>query len=180
VNKEEQLTKYVVIPTLHHVGCSRIRYVHGTDEHGRDVVFFGRDRLGQESLYAAQVKLGIIPQLREGLRAPYKDPETGRTHRVNRMYLIILGNMVGTARNQIHSLLESAPNIVAVDRQTIDLLSDREGVATDIDSGVRRRSHRRDGPPRSPCAAHRPHPSPDAPPPLPRRTRGRHAPPHCC
>jgi hypothetical protein len=143
VNKEEEFTKYMVIPTLHQVGFTRIRYVHGVDEHGRDVVFFDRDRLGQESFHAAQVKFGdlrgtqkakiqrqIIPQLLEGLRAPYNDPETGRTHRVSRMYLIISGDMVGTARNQIYSLLESEPNIVAVDRQTLDLLSDRDGIVT--------------------------------------------------
>jgi hypothetical protein len=143
VNKEEEFTKYMVIPTLHQVGFTCIRYVHGMDEHGRDVVFFDRDRLGQESFHAAQVKFGdlrgtqkakiqrqIIPQLLEGLRAPYSDPETGRTHRVSRMYLIISGDMVGTARNQIYSLLESEPNIVAVDRQTLDLLSNRDGIIT--------------------------------------------------
>jgi hypothetical protein len=60
VNKEGEFTKYMVIPTLHQVGFTRIRYVHGMDEHRRDVVFFDRDRLGQESFHAAQVKFGDL------------------------------------------------------------------------------------------------------------------------
>jgi hypothetical protein len=140
---EEEFTKQVLIPMLHHVGYRRIRYVHGQDEHGRDLVFFDIDRLGNESLHAAQVKVGnvrgtekqkiqseIVPQLLQGLRQPYRDPETGKTHYVTRMYLIISGEMVGTAKDQIHALLEREPNIVALDRQSIDLLVDRDGVET--------------------------------------------------
>jgi hypothetical protein len=140
---EEEFTKGVLIPMLHHVGYQRIRYVHGHDEHGRDLVFFDIDRLGNEALHAAQVKLGnikgsekrkiqteIVPQLLEGLRQPYRDPETGKTHYVTRMYLILSGEIGGTAKDQIHALLEREPNIVALDRQTIDLLVSRDGIET--------------------------------------------------
>lgn len=128
---------------LHGVGYRRIRYVHGSDEHGRDIIFFDVDRLGQETLHAAQVKFGnirgtqksliqtqITPQLLEGLRAPYRDPETGRTHHVSRMYLIVSGEILGTAKDQFHDLLSSQPNIVLIDRQAIDLLADRDGIDT--------------------------------------------------
>lgn len=143
MSTEEKFTKNVLIPMLHHVGYRRIRYVHGQDEHGRDLVFFDVDRLGMESLHAAQVKLGnirgsekrriqseIIPQLLEGLRQPYRDPETGKTHYVSRMYLIVSGEILGTAKGQLHALLERESNIVAVDRQTIDLLVNRDGIDT--------------------------------------------------
>lgn len=140
---EEEFTKTIIIPMLHHIGYRRIRYVHGIDEHGRDLLFFDQDRFGQETLQAAQVKLGnlkgsqkqkiqieIAPQLQEGLRMPYRDPETGKTHQVSRMYLIISGEYLGTAKDQIHTILSDNPNIVALDRQTIDLLVTREGVET--------------------------------------------------
>lgn len=137
---EEHFTRTFVLPFLRKLGYQRIRYVHGADEHGRDVVFFDKDRFGLPIVCAAQVKAGsisgsqkkkiqteIVPQLLEGIRTPYKDIETGEIYRVQRMYLIISGSFVGTAKEQIHSLTSSEPNVVAVDVQSIDALSSGDG-----------------------------------------------------
>ncbi len=145
---EEQFTKRVVIPFLMRAGFYRIRYVHGQDERGRDLVFFDSDRLGQELLCAAQVKTGdisgkhkslisdIIGQLDEGHRVHYLDPETGKTRRVGRMYLIISGLLVGGAKEQFHSALAERPNILVLDRQSIELFTDRRDYATTFELRV--------------------------------------------
>lgn len=142
-SQEKRFTLQVVIPMLHRLGFKRIRYVQGSDEHGRDLVFVDYDRFGLRINCAAQIKVGdlrgtqkgkiqneIIPQLTEGFAEPYRDPSTGETLKINRMYLIVSGVFIGTAKDQIHTALASQSNIVALDRNTIDLYSDPIGVET--------------------------------------------------
>ena len=140
---EEQFTRRVVIPLLHRLGFKRIRYVHGSDEHGRDILFTEFDRFGVRLICAAQVKAGdirgtqksliqkqIVPQLLEGLKTPYRDPDTGETVQINRMYLVLSGTLLGTAKDQFHAAFEHEPNILILDRNTIDLYYDRDGIET--------------------------------------------------
>ena len=140
---EEEFTKNLIMPLLRKVGFKRIRYVHGTDEYGRDVIFFDKDRLGLPIVCACQVKLGdikgtqkrkiqneIVPQLLEGLRTEYRNPETGESYNIQRMYLIISGRLIGTAKEQIYSLINKEPNIFVIDFQSIDLLSGGDGFET--------------------------------------------------
>ena len=140
---EEEFTKTFVMPLLRKIGYQKIRYVHGVDECGRDVIFFDKDKLGFAVACACQVKIGdpkgtqkkkiqteIVPQLLEGLRTEIRDPESGERFRVNRMYLFLSGRLVGTAKDQIYSLTSSEPNINVLDIQSIDVLSGGEGYDT--------------------------------------------------
>jgi hypothetical protein len=140
---EKTFTTGFVVPLLRKLGFKRIRYVHGIDEFGRDIVFFDTDRFGMPIVCGCQVKVGsikgsqkkkiqteIVPQLLEGIRTPYNDPETGDIYRIQRMYLIISGSLAGTAKEQIHALTASEPNICALDLQSLDLLAGGEGHET--------------------------------------------------
>jgi len=53
---EERLTKEVVMPLLERKGFSRVRYCHGVDEFGRDVLFEEEDKWGSARYCAGQVK----------------------------------------------------------------------------------------------------------------------------
>ena len=46
------------------------------------------------------------------------------------MYLIISGNLIGTAKEQIYSLTSDEPNIFVLDIQSLDLLSGGDGHET--------------------------------------------------
>ncbi len=140
---EEKFTREFVIPLLRKLGYRRVRYTHGSDECGRDVVFLDKDRLGFDVICAAQVKLGdlkgtqknrihndIVPQLLEGIRTPFHDYETGNTVRIHRMYLMVSGLLKGTAKQQIHALTEKEPNIFVVDKQSIDVFVGGDGFET--------------------------------------------------
>ena len=137
---EEKFTKQFVIPFLRKVGFKNIRYVHGQDEYGRDVIFFDRDRFGLPIVCACQVKVGdikgtqkkkiqneIVPQLLEGIRTPYKDESTGEMFRIHRIYLLISGILKGTAKEQIYSLTNNHPNIFLMDIQSINYLIGGDG-----------------------------------------------------
>ena len=41
---EKQFTLDTVIPLLKALGFQSVRYIHGTDEYGRDLVFYDSDR----------------------------------------------------------------------------------------------------------------------------------------
>jgi hypothetical protein len=140
---EAKFTTKFVIPLLRKIGFSRIRYTHGSDEYGRDVIFFDKDRFGMPMVCACQVKIGdikgtqkrkiqedIVPQLLEGINTSYKDIETGEIHKIQRMYLIISGTLKGTAKEQINSRLGNEPNIFLLDFQSLDVLSCGDGYET--------------------------------------------------
>ena len=57
---ENEFTINRVIPLLKSLGFKHIRYTHGQDEYGRDIIFYDHDRFGIEKLFCAQVKVGDI------------------------------------------------------------------------------------------------------------------------
>ena len=106
-------TKDVLIPHLRRLGFTRVDFVHGTLEAGRDVVFADHDRFGLLKYYGAQVKDGdlgdragsrmseVIDQLKNAWNTAYEDPSTGTRHRLAGVYLIVNGKVTEAARKTL-------------------------------------------------------------------------------
>jgi hypothetical protein len=54
---EKDFTQKVLMPLLHHLGYRGIRYTHGTNECGIDLLFHSVDPLGRTRYIGAQVKV---------------------------------------------------------------------------------------------------------------------------
>lgn len=53
MNEKEFVLKRV-IPLLKTLGFEHVRYLHGIDEFGRDIIFYDNDRFGIEKLFCAR------------------------------------------------------------------------------------------------------------------------------
>jgi len=81
---EPKFTKEVMIPLLKKMKYKNVRYNHGTDEYGRDVIFSEINKFNEEIFYGIQVKAGdvsggansqidtLIAQLDDAFRMPFK------------------------------------------------------------------------------------------------------------
>jgi hypothetical protein len=100
---EKQFTLDTVIPLLKDLGFEGIRYTHGIDEYGRDLVFYDSDRFGFQRLFCGQVKYGnisgsasstlnkIIGQIEDGMKMPFFDTFLNEEKFPAGFYLIISG-----------------------------------------------------------------------------------------
>jgi hypothetical protein len=110
-----------VIPLLRKLGFQDVRYVHGVDEYGRDIIFYDKDRFGIQRLYAAQAKIGdisgstrsvingVISQTNDALEMPYYDPFRGEEKFVSGYYLIISGKYTRNAKEKIRVKCKGKP-----------------------------------------------------------------------
>jgi hypothetical protein len=130
---EPTWTQRILRPLLGSLGFIKVDYVHGVDEHGRDVVFAEYDRFGLLRFYCAQVKVdaklgtsratgglsGLLDQLRSAYAMPYMDPANGVRHRMSGVYLITRGSITSTAKQRLQE--ETGQWLHIVDGQQIDL-----------------------------------------------------------
>jgi hypothetical protein len=110
---ERDFVKKRLIPLLRKLGFQHVRYTHGIDEYGRDVVFYDKDRFGVLRLYAGQAKLGdvsgkaggevdkIIAQVEDAFKMPYKDVHQGGEKHVASVYVMISGRFARNAKEKI-------------------------------------------------------------------------------
>ncbi|MEK6900016.1 MAG: hypothetical protein AABX05_02725, partial [Nanoarchaeota archaeon] len=56
VKNEKELGRNIVVPLLKSMGFSNVRYVCGSDEYGRDIIFSDTDKFRGIRWLAAQVK----------------------------------------------------------------------------------------------------------------------------
>ena len=81
---EPQFTREVLIPLLNKMGYENVRYNHGRDEYGRDIIFSTINRFGKEINFGVQAKAGdvsggatglidtLIGQLDDAFSMPFK------------------------------------------------------------------------------------------------------------
>lgn len=143
---EEDLTTNVVIPLLKEMGFTDVRYVHGADEHGKDVVFWWEDQFHNKKWKCAQVKAkkihgssateGNVSELRDQIQdsfaTPYINPADGRTEEMTEVYIITSHNITSNAKKAIWNLLDSTfphHDIHFIDGQQLLNLAEEYGVS---------------------------------------------------
>jgi len=103
IDNENNLRKKVIIPLLRLKGFHNVSDVHGSDEHGRDVVCFLNDRFGNRINYAFQIKatkihnyatrttnhiISIIRQIDDAFTNSFNDPFVNAPQEVHVLYII--------------------------------------------------------------------------------------------
>lgn len=53
---ENNMTKDVIIPLLEHIGYKKVEFYGGTNEEGKDIIFWEKSKIGNDKLCVAQVK----------------------------------------------------------------------------------------------------------------------------
>lgn len=116
---ERLFTREVVMPALEAHGMLDVRYVHGTDEHGRDILYRYQHPLGFEVLGAVQCKAGdvtgragqkvdeIIAQIQDAFAFPVYDLNTKSERPVCEVIVAVSGDFRGTAVQRIRHRLPS-------------------------------------------------------------------------
>lgn len=118
---EKQFTLDTVVPLLKALGFQGVRYTHGIDEYGRDLIFYDSDRFGLQRLYCAQVKYGnlsgsasstlnkIIGQIEDGMRMSFFDIFLNEDKFPAGFYLIISGEYTRNAKAKIREKCRGKP-----------------------------------------------------------------------
>jgi len=117
---EESFTREMVMPLLRRKGFTSVRYNHGSEENGIDVVCKDVDRLGQEEWIGVQVKRGdisggaaaklgaLLDQIKAGLSSPYFDPASGENKRIATFYVMCSGRIQESAKTKLRTQLPPA------------------------------------------------------------------------
>lgn len=116
-NNEDSLRKKVIVPLLRLKGFRNVSEIHGSDEHGRDIVCFLNDGFGNRINYAFQIKAReihnnlhrsektltgtIMNQIREAFDVPFNDPFANESKYVHVMYVITSKSISPPAKTTI-------------------------------------------------------------------------------
>jgi len=100
--RDEAHLRSVLRDLLTKTGAKGVRITHGTNEHGKDIIFYQEGGLSKDVLYACVVKKDritgradssggaqtVLNQALQALNEPYTDPATGREAKVHSVYVI--------------------------------------------------------------------------------------------
>lgn len=128
---EEEFTRQYVIPALSSLGMFNIRYTHGIEEYGRDIVYQYKDNFGISRYGSAQVKINdisgrangkmkeILEQIDDSFSVKYKDVAAMKEVRINQVVIICSGKYTNNAQEKILQKIQSGRNIIFLDGQDI-------------------------------------------------------------
>jgi len=136
--KEPKFTKEVMIPLLKKMKYKNVRYNHGVDEHGKDVIFSEINKFGEEIFYAVQIKAGdisggsnsdintLVNQAKRAFTMPFK--LLGEKHERHLSFFIIAisGHFTRIAKDVIVQQIERPykQNVFFWDKDSIEDLID--------------------------------------------------------
>jgi len=115
---EPKFTKEVLIPLLRKMKYDNVKYNHGSDEYGRDVLFSERNKFGKEINFGIQVKAGdvsgganseidaLIGQLNDAFDMPFKRLGENEEKYVSTFIIAISGNFKKNAKEKILNKIE--------------------------------------------------------------------------
>ena len=100
--RDEAHLRSVLRDLLTRSGAKSVRITHGTNEHGKDLVFYKEGGLSKDVLYACVVKKEritgradssggaqtVLNQALQALNEPYTDPSTGKEAKVHSVYIL--------------------------------------------------------------------------------------------
>lgn len=131
VKNEEEFTLKMVIPALKKVGCFDVRYNHGSDEYGKDVIYKYRDNLQRTNLGAVQIKFGdisgeangtldvILNQIDDAFRMHYIDVSENREQNILQLLIICSGKYTRNAKEKILKKLDKGYDVRFWDGQDV-------------------------------------------------------------
>ncbi|MDD2537680.1 MAG: hypothetical protein PHU61_04310 [Candidatus Absconditabacteria bacterium] len=133
---EEEFTKMFLLPFFKELGYHDVRYTHGVDESGRDIVMKKRNELGEYRYVGVQAKYGnidarsgntsgvttIIDQAKKCFTNEYEDSETNRRVRIAEYFIAVSGKITSQAVTEIMNIDPAyfKNNIHFLDREKIE------------------------------------------------------------
>lgn len=140
-NNEEQFTKIKVIPALKKYACFDVKYNHGNDEYGRDIIYKYVDNFKTINWGAAQIKFGdisgevngkidtILNQISDAFKMPYIDVNENTEPNIRQVLIICSGKFTKNAKEKIRQKMDKAYNVRFLDGQDIDnLLEEKKSI----------------------------------------------------
>lgn len=130
---EEEYTIDVVIPALKKLGLKKVKYNHGSDEFGKDIIYQFKDKFRNVLYGGAQVKHGdisgssngdvemILSQIDDAFKLPFT--ELGGTNDVcyiSELLIICSGKYKKNAKAKIKSKLSKGINVKFIDGNDIE------------------------------------------------------------
>lgn len=120
---EKELSTRIVIPLLKSMGYKSVTYTCGTDEFGRDIIFYDEDKFNNKKWKAAQVKSvniqgtssragniqEIINQIQEAFDNPYFNSSSGEEVLINEVYIITSRSITPKAKLAIKNKFQYKP-----------------------------------------------------------------------
>jgi hypothetical protein len=140
IRNEEDFSFSIVIPILHWLGFSNIRYVHGKREYGKDIIFTRKTEFEYFEFWGAQVKCGnvsgkanseidkIIAQIDDAFKVPFYDLLTKQRERISKLLIVISGSYTENAIEKICEKIENNAiknNVIFIDGEKISALGSR-------------------------------------------------------
>ena len=140
LKNEEDFSLSIVIPILHRLGFSDIRYNHGKREFGKDIVFSRKTEFDYFEFWGAQVKCGdvygkanseideIIAQIDDAFKVPLYDLYTKQRERISKLLIVISGRFTENAIEKICEKIENNAlrnNLIFIDGEKIGALGSR-------------------------------------------------------
>lgn len=131
VNNEEEFTLKMVIPALKKVGCFDVRYNHGSDEYGKDVIYKYWDNLQRTNCGAVQIKFGdisgeanrtldvILSQIDDVFSMPYLDVSENQEQKIRQLIIICSGKYTRNAKEKILKKLDKGYDVRFWDGQDV-------------------------------------------------------------
>ncbi len=128
---EESFTKLYVIPALQKLGMINVRYTHGIEEYGRDIVYQYYDNFKKMRYGSVQVKSGnisgnakgklteIIEQIGDSFSMPYKDISKRQEVNIEQVAIVCSGRYTNNAQNKILNKMLDGRYVVFFDGQDI-------------------------------------------------------------
>ncbi len=134
---EPKFTKEVMIPLLKKMKYKNVRYNHGTEEYGRDVIFSEINKFGEEIFYGIQVKAGdvsggansqidtLIGQLEDAFSMPVKLLGDEHERYLSFFIIAISGHYKKNAKEKILKKVPQAykPHVFFWDKDSIEDLT---------------------------------------------------------
>ncbi|MCK4613922.1 MAG: HEAT repeat domain-containing protein, partial [Thermoplasmata archaeon] len=118
---EADLRTKVLIPLFQKMGYRGIIHYHGTLEKGKDIVFYGEDKLGEREYAGVVVKAAkihgrageggnaseVLVQAQQTFTIPFPDIVDGTEKRIDRVFIVSSHDIDSSARESISKTLES-------------------------------------------------------------------------
>lgn len=129
---EALFTTEFLIPFFKGKGFEDVRYTHGTDEYGRDIIYSRVDEFEKVKYCGVQVKAGnlsgkvkgdikeIIEQIDDAFKIPFKNTGSNNELNISSMVVAISGKYTNNAKTKIRHKIDKRllENITFLDKET--------------------------------------------------------------
>ncbi|PHR44782.1 MAG: hypothetical protein COA32_14285 [Fluviicola sp.] len=130
---EALFTTELIIPLFRKLDFNGVRYFHGVNEFGKDVLSYKINEFGIKDFYAAQVKAGnisgsvrgsvneIIHQIDDAFKMPFELINDGEPNFVSKVIIAISGKFTDNAQKKIKEKISKhlLANIIFLDKEDI-------------------------------------------------------------